>query len=88
MDNFVDALEREHRYAVLVKEGRVQILVRPSAKQLRKRGKRGWQLFRTVEDGPDAGPILNQTVQEAVGSLERPDGAGEKRKKKRKRSKS
>jgi hypothetical protein len=79
----VDALAGENRYAVLVKSGRVQILVRPTAKQLRKRGKRGWQLFGTV----DAEEILTQTIQGAIESLPRLDEAAEKRRKKHKRSK-
>ena len=39
--NYVDALETEQRYVVLTKRGRIQILVQPAAKQLRKPGKRG-----------------------------------------------
>src|SRR5216683_2127419 len=86
-NNFVDALDRENRYAVLVKSGRVQILVRVTAKQLRKRGKRGWQLFGTVDDATDAWQILTKTIQGAIESLESLDEATEKRRKKQKRSK-
>jgi hypothetical protein len=49
--NYVDALETEHLYAVLTKPGRIQILVHPTAKQLRKRGKKGWCLSSTVDNG-------------------------------------
>ena len=74
--NYVDALENEHPYAVLTKRGRVQILVQPTAERLRKRGKRGWRLFSTVDNGfPDAGPILTATIQEAIQELES-TGAG------------
>jgi hypothetical protein len=61
--NYVDAPETEQRYAVLRKRGRIQILVQPTAKQLRKRGKRGWRLFSTVNNGSaDVSPILMVTV--------------------------
>ena len=65
-ENFVDALEREHRYVVLTKTGRIQVLVRPTIKQLRKRGKRGWRLFGTVETSSEAGRALLETVQRAL----------------------
>lgn len=65
--NYVDALETEHLYAVLTKPGRIQILVQPTAKQLRKRGKKGWRLFSTVDNGlPDAGSILTEAIQRAL----------------------
>src|SRR5207244_4391930 len=44
--NFTDALAMNVRYAILTKKGRLEILVKPNAKQLRKRGKKGWHLFR------------------------------------------
>lgn len=69
-NNFVDALDRENGYAVLTKEGRLQILIKPTAKQLRKRGKRGWQLFGTVESQPGAGQTLIETVRRAITELE------------------
>jgi hypothetical protein len=69
--NYVDALENEHVYAVLSKQGRIQILVQPTVKQLRKRGKRGWRLFSTVDNGlPDAGSILTETIQRAIQELD------------------
>src|SRR5260370_8237657 len=55
--NFVDALATDLQFAVLTKRGRVQILVKPSAKELRKRGKRGWQLFVTLDDQTAAPPL-------------------------------
>jgi hypothetical protein len=69
--NYVDALENEHLYAVLTKQSRIQILVQPTVKELRKRGKRGWRLFGTVDgDLPDAGPILTVTIQRAIQELD------------------
>jgi hypothetical protein len=68
-DNFVDALAKEHRYAVLSKTGRIQILLHPTAKQLRKRGKRGWHLYGTVDSDGD-GQTLVDTIQGAIRELE------------------
>ncbi|HLJ92744.1 MAG TPA: hypothetical protein VKU02_06055 [Gemmataceae bacterium] len=69
--NYVDALENENHYAVLTKLGRIQILVQPTAKRLRKRGKRGWRLFGTVNNGSaDASPILMMTIQRAIQEME------------------
>ena len=71
--NYVDALGNEHLYAVLTKRGRIQIMVQPSAECLRKRGKTGWRLFSTVDNGfSDAGPILMATIQDAIQGLESP----------------
>ena|SRR5207248_6498267 len=69
--NYVDALQNEHLYAVLTKQGRIQILVQPTIKRLRQRGQRGWRLFNTVANGlPDAGPILTDTIQRAIQEME------------------
>jgi hypothetical protein len=65
-NNFVDALERDHRYAVLTKKGRIQILVQPTSKQLRKRGKRGWELHGIVDDGQEPDRMLMEMIQEAI----------------------
>src|SRR5258708_6738213 len=72
-NNFTDALAMDVRYAVLTKKSRVQILIKPSAKQLRKRGKRGWHLFSTVESSADSGTLLNEAVTRALGEAERVD---------------
>jgi uncharacterized protein YbaP (TraB family) len=64
-NRFVDALATDIRYAVLTKSGRIQILVKPSSKQLRKRGQRGWHLYGTVESQSDA-PQLLQDLLDAV----------------------
>lgn len=69
--NYVDALENEHLFAVLTKRGRIQVLVQPTAKRLRKRGQRGWRLFSTVDNGiPDASPFLTVTIQRAIHEME------------------
>lgn len=64
--SFVDALEKSHRYAVLTKAGRVQILIKPSAKQLRKRGKRGWQLHGVVDEEAESERTLLEMVRGAI----------------------
>jgi hypothetical protein len=69
-DNFVDALDSNHRYVVLTKTGRIQILIRPTAKQMRQRGKRGWQLYRTLASSADAGQSLLATIQDAIWEAE------------------
>jgi hypothetical protein len=68
--SFVDALARDKRYAVLTKPGRIQILVKPTAKQLRKRGRRGWHLFGTVDSHADAPQLLNRMLERALSESE------------------
>ena len=69
--SYVDALQNEHLYAVVTKQGRIQILVQPTIKCLRQRGQRGWHLFDTVDNGlPDAASILTATVQRALQEME------------------
>jgi hypothetical protein len=76
--NYVDALENEHPYAVLTKQGRIQILVQCTPERLRKRGKRGWHLFSTVDNGsPDAGAVLTAMIQEAIQEPKGNGGGGE-----------
>jgi len=64
--NFVDALATAMRYAVLTKNNRIQILIRPKPKQLRKRGQRGWELFGTIDSDVDAEKMLEQIVKRAL----------------------
>jgi hypothetical protein len=69
--NYVDALETAPRFAVLTKPGRIEILVQPTAKGLRTRGKRGWRLFRTVDNRlSDAGHVLTEAIQQALQEME------------------
>src|SRR5260370_23557402 len=72
-NNFTDALAMDVRYAVLTKKSRVQILIKPSAKQLRKRGKRGWHLFSTVESSADSRTLLTDAGTWALGEAQRVD---------------
>jgi len=70
-NNFTDVLAMDVRYAVLTKNRRIQILVKPTARQLRKRGKRGWHLFSTVDSNPESGQLLNEALARALGEAER-----------------
>jgi hypothetical protein len=86
-DNFADALAMNMRYAVLTKNGRIQVLLKPTAKQLRKRGKRGWHLFRTIESQADAPRLLEESFQQAVAEMESSESSPNGKKKKSARPK-
>jgi hypothetical protein len=81
--NFADVLAMDIRYAVLSKKGRIQILVKPTAKELRKRGKRGWHLFAAVDSQADAEQLLLDAFQRALSQMEMsgaaPDSNGKKK---------
>jgi hypothetical protein len=77
--NFADVLATELQFAVLTKPGRVQILVHPTAKQLRKRGKRGWRLFGSVDDHSNFDKTLDEIVKEAIAEVETEDTDKDKR---------
>ena len=76
-NSFTDALAMDVRYALLTKAGRIQILIKPSAKKLRKRGKKGWHLFSTVESRVDATQLLNEAIARALAEVERTDNEAE-----------
>ncbi len=69
-NNFADALAMNVRYAVLTKNGRIEVLLKPSAKQLRKRGKKGWHLFRTIDSQIEAARLLEESFQSALQEIE------------------
>ncbi len=70
-NNFCDSLgKRSLRYAVLMKENRIQILVNPSTRQLRKRGKRQWHLVQAIDGDVDARQTLNDALQAALHDLD------------------
>ena len=71
-NNFVDALAMEMAYALLTKGSRIQILIQPSPKQLRKRGQRGWHLHSTLENQPNARQELYDVLQSVLLDLESP----------------
>ena len=77
--NFADVLATELQFAVLTKPGRVQILVHPTAKQLRRRGKRGWRLFGSVDDDPNSEKTLDEIVKEAIAAVETEDADKDQR---------
>jgi hypothetical protein len=86
-DNFADALAMNIRYALLTKSGRIQVLVKPTPKQLRKRGKRGWHLFRTIESQEDAPRLLEESLQQALAEVESGETFSNGKKKKSRRPK-
>jgi hypothetical protein len=55
------------RYAILTKRNRIQVLVKPTAKQLQKRGKRGWHFFRTIDSQPEALGSVEALISQAAG---------------------
>jgi hypothetical protein len=85
--NFADALATEMQFAVLTKTGRVQILVKPTAKELRKRGKRGWQLFGTVDYQTDAAVVLDELIKKAISEAEPASSNSDRKERKLKASK-
>ncbi len=80
-NSFVDALATAMRYAVLTKDGRIQILISPKPKQLRKRGQRGWQLYGTIDRDGDDESTLEDMLKKAIHELE---SSGREREKPRK----
>jgi hypothetical protein len=89
--NWTDLFNEPVAYAVLRKRNRLQVLLQPSHKQLRRRGKRNWSLVAAVpvsarngnhtQDIPDdlRDAVLQALAELAVGG--RPKG-GKKSKKK------
>jgi hypothetical protein len=69
-NNFADAVAMKVRYAILTKKSRVEVLVKPTAKQFRKRGKRGWHLFRAIDSQADAFHLLEEAFQGALAEVE------------------
>lgn len=67
--HFADALGRTLEFAVLTKKSRIQVLVKPSDKRLRKCGKRQWQLFGTVEGDHNARSTFLKMIQSAVQKI-------------------
>jgi len=85
--NFADVLATELQFAVLTKPGRIQILVQPIAKQLRKRGKRGWRLFGSVDHSLNSVQALDEILKEAILEVETDDPGKTKKGKKLARKK-
>ena len=73
-DNYCDSLGMMHlRYAVLSKENRIQLLVNPTRKQLRERGKRQWRLVQAIDGDRNAAEFLQQAIESALRSVESAD---------------
>jgi hypothetical protein len=69
-NNFADAVAMKVRYAVLTKKSRIEVLVKPTAKQLRKRGRKGWHLFRAIDSETEALSLLEEGFKTALGEIE------------------
>jgi hypothetical protein len=90
--NWADVLGKELGYAVLTKGKRLQVLVRPGQKQLRRRAKRHWSVIAVGEASPGenghAAPpdTLYEEVRQALAGLAggeaKPSRADKKKKKK------
>lgn len=65
-DSFTAAADKEYRYPVLTREGAVQILVRPTANDLRGYAEQGWNLVRAIVNPSDAWRQLLETLRTAV----------------------
>ena len=89
--NWTDLLNEDPAYVVLRKGNRLQVLWDPSAKQLRRRGKRNWCLVAAVQkepgtNGEDGAPReLCDAVLGALGDLASALHEEPKRKKKAKK---
>ena len=55
--NGSDVPGKDLAYVVLRKGNRLQVIVRPTVKQLRDRGKRNWQVVAAAPGGGAAGPV-------------------------------
>lgn len=69
-DEFTAAADKEYRYAVLTREGGVQILFHPTASALREHSGEGWNLLRAIENQLDAWRLLQETLHTAVPDLD------------------
>jgi hypothetical protein len=62
--NWTDVLNQEFDYVVLTKGNRLQVLVRPTRQQLRRRGKRNWSLVAALSKAQS-----NNGPEQSVDSL-------------------
>jgi len=66
--NWADLISNDLAFVVLSKGNRVQVLVRPNEKQLRRRGKRGWSLLTAIHmsDSSNGQMPLPDELREAI----------------------
>src|SRR5205807_1843643 len=65
--SWADVLERELEYLVIRKANRLQVLVRPTTKQMRTRGKRDWTLVAAIPPADaDGSGNAQDELREAV----------------------
>jgi len=66
-NSWADVLERELEYLVIRKANRLQVLVRPTTKQMRTRGKRDWTLVAAIPPADaDSSGNAQDELREAV----------------------
>ena len=85
--NWADVLDRDSAFVVLTKQNRLQVIVRPSRKQLRRRGKRGWEVAAAIDAVGGSGPApaaLREAIAEVLEVLH---GGREGKKKARRKKK-
>lgn len=68
--SWCDALgEKNINFAVITKNNRVQIIIEPTEKQCRRRGKKNWEPFAMVNSDGNPYEIMLQHVQEAIQKI-------------------
>ena len=76
-DNAEPANDNPARYALLTKTNRLLIVLQPTAKELRRREKRGWQITCSFEKDTKTGKHLHDAVRAALVEMESCPGAKE-----------
>jgi hypothetical protein len=72
--SWTDVLAREPAFVVLVRQNRLQVIVRPGQKQLRRRGQRGWAVAAAIDAAAGGGPVPPELREAVVQALEALDG--------------
>jgi hypothetical protein len=91
--NWTDVLSQKADYVLLKKNNRLQILVRPDHKQLRRRGKRSWVLVAAIQTATESNghgeppDELREAVLQALVELTSADQSAIKKVKKGKKAK-
>jgi hypothetical protein len=66
-NNWADVLDQNLDYLVIRKANRLQVVVRPTTKQARRRGKRHWSLVEAIPaSGPDGAISLPDQLRDAI----------------------
>jgi hypothetical protein len=96
-NNWADILDQALEYLVIRKANRLQVLVRPTPKQVRRRGKRAWSVVASITAANAAEPNASQdelreavlqTLSEMAANLQEEAQQTKTKKKKTKKAKS